>query len=459
MNIKTFSILAIVTALLVIAAVNFTGKREAGPVQADYYKQQVFPELAKQLEQVTLIQLRSAEGTVTLARNEDKNWGVTEKHGYSADLEKIHKILLGAGDLRYLEQKTATPELHEKLNLRDVETEGSKAVQVTLEDAQGQTLADILVGKQKPARMDSTQKDVYVRKPGDNQTWLALGTLPVEYDKEPDNWLVKEVADVPQKRMREVVVTHAGGESVRVYKDSAEATDFQLADLPANGKVKSQYMVNNIAGFLAGLRLENVLPAEQVDFAAEDAVQAAFETFDGLRVKLVVVEKDDKHYAKLEAEYTDPPAPAQAEEEPAAEDEEAEAAAKETAPSPEEVQKEVEDLNKVFAGWAFHVAKFKMNNLLKPRAELFSISSEEEDNAEETGAAADAPSALPFPLTPPPTEEAVSTAEAMQEQQEQAAEPPAPTQAVPTETQPPAQEAEPSTPAQAVPTETQPPAP
>jgi hypothetical protein len=343
MNIKTLSILAIVAALLVFAAVNLNQSR-TGQGGAQMPPQLLFSDLAASLGEISEIRLQAQAGEVTLVKSADHRWQVKEKAGYRADLEKIGKLLMGAADLRYLEEKTRNPALYAQLDLQDINESGSQAVQVTLRDSNSNVRADFLVGKQKPARTDNTRQEIYVRKVNDSQTWLSLGNLPISYERKPEHWLQREVLDVMASRIQEVEV-QINGDTVRIFKE-ADATDFSLADLPENALLTGQFHLNNIANGFAGLRLDDVEPVAEIDFTTP--ATAVMRTFDGLEITLETTPAldDGRRYSRLRAAY-------QAETDESA-----------------ELEQEATQLNARFQDWAFVLPPFKLDSIFKTRADL-----------------------------------------------------------------------------------------
>lgn len=374
MNIKIFSILAIVTALLVLAAVNFSKNPGAEKTPE---KQVLFPGLSKQLEDVSEILIQRKDSQFTLQKNPNGVWSLKERDGYPAAVDKVGSLLMGTAGLRTLEAKTSSPALYEKLQVEDISAEKAASTQVTLKKGDGSIVADLIVGKSKPAKIDSTRQEIYVRKVGDKQSWLALGALSVE--PELNEWLDKEIVNIDSKRIRSVDLRQ-GEEQFTIFKQNAEATDFQISDLPDRGKVKSPYLLNNIGGFLADLRFDSVIADAGIDFSKPD-LAAMFHRFDGLQAQLSVAQKDGKDYIKLAFSYEAPAEKTEQAQTDEAKKEEAEAekskeeSTEDSQPDPEKIKQEVADLNAKVRNWAYQLPSYKLDNLRKKHGELISISS------------------------------------------------------------------------------------
>ena len=381
MKSKTIGLLAGLTLVGIILAV--VANREPSPT-IPQSGQPLFPEFMSVVNDVNEVVIQTNEHTMTLVRDE-QTWGVKEKASYSADVEKVKQAIVGLADLRIHEPKTKNPELYERLGLQDPEQEGSSSKLVTVKTADNSEVAKLVVGNQKPSKGNPRMSDLYVRKPGDPQTWLVLGNLPLE--TVPDEWLDKEVTALTTKRVRQVTVTHPTGESLHLSKEKPEDLDFQMDSIPEGSKISSQFNVNNVVGTLVQLELEDIQPLTEVDFATTPGASVVLETFDGLRLHVHTTKRDEKVFAKFSAEF-DANLIQTAELEPKAEDsQKAEGAEaekieksadiqqpKKDSPlnKPEEVRKEVESLNQRVKDWAYVLPSFRVENFSKLKKDLIS---------------------------------------------------------------------------------------
>lgn len=388
MTSKTIGILAGITILGIVIAI-LVNREADDPIPRS--GELLFPHLLPKVNEINEVVVQSHDQTVTLVAGE-KIWKVKEKEGYPADVEKVKQTLIGLAELQILGPKTANPELYDRLGLQDPEQEGSLATTVTVKTSKDPEAAVVIVGNQRPAKGNPRMSDIYVRQPGDPQTWLVIGNLPLE--TLPGDWLEKEITALPTKRVHRVTVTHPGGKTLQVSKDQPEDLDFHLDSVPAGFKVASQFNVNNVAGTLVQLSLEDVHQEEQVKFQPHAGVQAVVETFDGLRLHVRTMEEGEKVYGKFSAEF-DPalippaePGPSQEETGPASDSAQSESTkesqteeqpADQATPSPkedsvlkspEEVQKEVMAFNQRVEGWVYELPKFRVENFSKPKQGL-----------------------------------------------------------------------------------------
>jgi len=381
MKSKTIGLLAGITILGIVLAIFVNREPSSSLPQSG---QPVFPDLMSLVNDVNEVVIETHEQTMTLVRG-DHTWGVKEKAGYRADVEKVKKTIVGLADLRILEPKTKTPELYDRLGLQDQGQEGSISKMVTLKTADNPEVAKLVVGNQRPAKGNPRMSDIYVRKPDDPQSWLVIGNLPLE--TVPGEWLDQEVTALTTKRVRQVTVTHPSGETLHLSKAEPDDLDFHLDSIPAGFKVSSQFNMNNVVGTLVQLSLEDVKPRAEVDFLANPGVSVVLETFDGLRLHVHTAKQDEHVWAKLSAEFdanlirTSEPEP-KPEDSQKADGEEAEKSDKDADAEPpkkesllnkpEEVQKEVEALNQRVTDWAYVLPSFRVENFSKLKKDLIS---------------------------------------------------------------------------------------
>jgi hypothetical protein len=307
------------------------------------------------IERVTVTKA-NGETVATLEKRPD-NWVVSDKHGYVANAGKLRQALTALGEARILEQKTANAELYSRLGVEDVAGAEATGISVAL-TAAGRELPTVILGNAEGAKFR------YARRAGEAQSFLI--------DRNPDvpraagQWVESQIVDVRSDRVRELTITHADGETLRISKTGPELANFEVADVP-NGRELSYPGVANVSGnALRELNLEDVEPADTA--RAGEATQVELKTFDGLVVKISGVERDNEAWITLEASAdsavapaTPPPAAA-----PAA-DGAAPAATPAAAADP---SAEAARINARVGGWRYKIAGFQYDQLTRRMADL-----------------------------------------------------------------------------------------
>lgn len=379
MNIKTLTILGIITVALIGTAILMSQQKETVLPQTG---QPVFPGLMSKINEVSELVVNVQSETMTIVRD-GESWKVKEKDNYPANMGKIREVLIGLGELKILEAKTKKPELYEKLGLENVEAEGSISTGVTLKDSAGTTLAEVIIGKQRPSKGNPNQDEVYVRKVGDPETWLAIGKLSIE--KNLSEWLDKDFLEVEPKRVRRVRITHPDNTTLVLEKENPDDLDFKVTNLLEGEEIQSQFSVNHIVSTVTSLSLDDVQPNSEISFEDESVVTATFETFDGLEGTVKLFRKDEKNYVKVSAVFNadliwksepeeDSETETQAEGEgDQGQDIEKEETVKLETPKikPEaEVKAEIKALNKKVKEWIYIIPKFRADTILKKPEDL-----------------------------------------------------------------------------------------
>jgi len=381
MKSKTIGLLAGITIVGILLAVFANREPSSSLPQSG---QLLFPDLMRVVNDVNEVVIETKEETITLVRGE-QTWGVKEKASYRADVEKLKQAIVGLADLRIHEPKTKNPELYERLGLQDKDQEGSTSKMVTVKTTDNPEAAKLVVGNQRPAKGNPRMSDIYVRKPGDPQTWLVIGNVLIE--TMPGEWLDKEVIALPTKRVRQVTVTHPKGDTLHLSKAKPDDLDFHLDSIPSGFKISSQFNVNNVVGTLVQLSLEDVKPQVEVEFLANPMMSAVLETFDGLRLHVHTSKQDEQVWGKFSAEFDanliqpsetetkleDTEKSEGAETEKTDKDTDVKMPEKDSLlKKPEEVQQEVETLNQRVKDWAYALPSFRVENFSKLKKDLIS---------------------------------------------------------------------------------------
>lgn len=335
MRAKGLIVLSAVTVAAVLAAVflSIGGQR---PVSASVSSGPVLPEVAQRPAAVARIALVRGETKTTLMHRDDR-WVVEEKGGYPADQGKVGRLLAGLAKLAYAEPKTSRADLYTRLDLDDPDKKGAKSTLVTIAEASGSLLGELIVGKQRPDELGGGDNGVYVRRPGNPQSWLAHGT--VDPTGNAVSWLDRKLIDVPDARVKSVVLTQPDGSKLTIGRDKPE-DPFRLADLPAEKKLKSETALAEPAGTLGGLDLADVQPAKDLDLAGAGVGHAQYAGFDGLTVTIDFVEKNGATWARFSATGTG------------------------------SAEKTAADLNVRWSGWAYKLPAYQASLLKTNLAEL-----------------------------------------------------------------------------------------
>ncbi len=364
-------ILASVAAAVVIVAVVVSRKdRVESPDAATPAAAKFFDGLAPKLSTVSAIVLKHGDKEFTIHKT-DSGWDIPERANYPAKTDDVKKALFQIGELRKWEERTQKPDLYSQLNVQDPDgkplREGENGpTLMTLKDDKGQTLASAIIGNTKFG--GGSKSGVFVRKAGEAQSWLAEGSLDVP--GQSLQWLDTNIVSIQRDRIKGVTVTQPDGSTVRISRSKPEDQNFTVADVPAGKELKSPAAGDQLATALSGLIFDDITTPDQIDFDAKNGGKAGayceFRTFDGLMIAVQLADKDAKTWARLSA-YNEAAPKADDKDKPAdAKPPEAKPGQK----SPDEVKKEVDELNAKLSRWAFAIPAWKVTPFNTKMADL-----------------------------------------------------------------------------------------
>ena len=299
---KSFIGFTAVTAVIVIAAgVSVASRYGATSVVTDDAR--LFPALSGQLSDVTKVTVQDAEKTLTVKQLNGK-WQLVSRQGYAASGEAIRDLLLGLSELRIRESKTKKPDRYTRLDVEDITTKKAKSKLLTVKGKDGSKLAEILVGKVNNEITGATNVGRYVRKPGDEQSWLVAGRLEV-----PDTvakWVKPEFLSVLNKRVAKVTVIHPDGQTMMVSRAAAKGTKFKIENMPEGRIIEYQSDIDNMGDGLDKLELEDVKETGKVTLPKDKITGTEYVTTDGLIVDVELAElQDGNFWARFKARTAD----------------------------------------------------------------------------------------------------------------------------------------------------------
>ncbi len=317
--------LALVSLLLAIAALWQESSEGAAPAQAEF-----LPGFAAHESEAARIHIGSKSGAFDVVLGPEKGWVVRQRNDYPASIELVHRTLVGLGALRTIEPKTARPEWLHFLNL-DTPPQGD-GILIAVGDDKGRPLGAVIAGKSEDIGDATGATGLFVRRPGENQSWLARSVLDPRGAL--SDWLDKKVVDIDRARIREVDVDPAGSPSYVVARAKPEDADFTLTPVPAGKTVADAAAPDGVAAAITGFSFDDVAPARDIMDLSNPAAVARLvtKTFDGLKVTVNTQRRGADVWASVYAE-ADPAKP--------------------------DAAKEAAAINARAAGWAYKLAPFK----------------------------------------------------------------------------------------------------
>jgi hypothetical protein len=403
MNAKTLIGLGVATAALFAAAIVVNNQKEGAHSPTREAGKKLFPELAKNVNAVTALEVTSKDGVVKLAKSGER-WGVADKGGYPVDFDKVKQIVVAVSEFEILMELSKNPANYKKLGVLAPDAEGSDSKRLTLKDANGAVLADVIIGGPKTSQGFGGKPSLYVRAATSERPYEVSGSVNQLGDA--STWMKREITKLEANRVKSVVISHPDGARLAIAKATAEETNYAVEDLPAGEELMWAGAANPIAGALQYLSLEDVKPAAEMTL--ENPTVAEFTTFDGMRVTVRTTEAEGKTWMSVAAAFdeslrAEPAGPAPA---PETAEGEAPPTPASTLKSVEDVRKEVDELNAQLSKWVYAVPGYNGANFRKRMPDLLKKKEEgaAADGAPLDDAALDGAAAPQTPVVPPATE-------------------------------------------------------
>ncbi len=236
----------------------------------------------------------SHSGTFDVVYSPAKGWVLPAKGNYPADFNQVRRTLLGLAALETVEPKTARADWLSYVGL-DTPPKGS-GIEVIVSDASGHDLAAIIIGNAAELDNAAGGNGVFVRHPGDNQSYLARAIFTPHGDL--SDWVDTNVMSVDAARINTVTVTPFSGASYTVAREHASDLEYKLqGPPPPKGMAANSAQVDLIPQIVSGFAFTDVKPASELDFSK--AAHLSAHTFDNQNIHMDAVEVNGAVWVKI----------------------------------------------------------------------------------------------------------------------------------------------------------------
>jgi len=381
----------------ILAAATFISLALAGIVHGAYNTwtsekvegEKLMPGFGGYADRIAQVTVQQGETTLTFKKGDNNNWKLTERDAYPVKSVKVRELLRSIAMAELVETKTRAPKRYALLELEDPAGKNAQSKLIKMGTASGQYLADLVVGKQRAGAFGSGKPGSYVRRPGNDQTWLS--NTVIEVPMEVTDWVDPAFLKLPADQIRSVKLTPPDGEAINLVLDELAGTDakadgakagqgdvkaatqkgepkFKFATVPEGKKLKSSINATSMVKRLETFELADVRKAGSVK-APKDVktFKALIETKKGIQLdtSALAIGEDERWVSiKVVADGTD-----------------AEAA---------------KQLKASVEGWEFKVPEWRFKQFFKTAADMF------EENKEEKAESNPEEEAGNTPTSPPP---------------------------------------------------------
>ncbi|RMH14813.1 MAG: DUF4340 domain-containing protein [Planctomycetota bacterium] len=291
MNARAVLVLLLVTGVLAVAAALVYTRSNPGSTSSA--RDRFLPDLMDRINEVAQVEIVDASRRTHIVREDDR-WVLPEKTGIAALDNKVRPLLIKLAEAEIVEPKTSNPDLYERIGVEDV-GEASTSTQLTCSDADGNTIASVILGNSE--RRGTTQLR-YARRVGQPQSYLI--DFSGDASSDPLNWIDKTLVKVDGSRVQSVMITHPTGEEMGLSKATPEQEHFDVAPIPEGRELRSPGVADPISRALTQLNFEDVRPSTGTSEGIETVV--VYQTFDGLVITLRIADEAGEKWAILTAE-------------------------------------------------------------------------------------------------------------------------------------------------------------
>jgi len=288
---RTLLALVVVGVIAVVGGWYFGTAEKPGEQQTFNAGRLMFPDLAPRLQDAARIEITHQDKTMTLARKGDV-WGLADRGGYPVQASKLRGMLTALTELRLVEPRTTDPAEFSRLGLEDPNGKTATSSLLRVLDASGKPIVAVIVGHRRVRTQGNVPEQVYVRRPDDNQTWLAEGSL--QADADPQQWLDRDIMNIDHARIATVSVTR-GDETLNFARDGEKLALRSPSDHPP----LDDYKLDDIDRALELLTFQDVQPDK--DPVGDKIGQSVYTTDNGLVVTATVFKGDKDIWARFAA--------------------------------------------------------------------------------------------------------------------------------------------------------------
>ena len=340
---RTFIGLAGLTLVTTIGAVvTVISQPTTAPVA--YVDEPAFPALRAEPDAVAKVTIQTKDGTVILNRTSPGTWTSPDRFDYPAATDKINRLVRQLNDMRLIEAKTASAERYSRLEVEDM-TEEANSRLIRLEDDEGNVLAEALIGKRQFRLTGNADTGTYIRRPGEDQSWLTSGGFDLE--PEVEAWLDQIVVEIDRSEVALVEVLLPDGEAYSVSRAAAE-NELQFDGLAEGETLKADASLTELASAFTSVRMAAVKPRDDLTWPDEKHT-VSVGTFDGLQMTVELALIDDEPWAAFSASVGNIENSGDAD-------------------TADQTRQRMEAINDKTAAWAYQVNQSLYQRLTKPRS-------------------------------------------------------------------------------------------
>jgi hypothetical protein len=297
---KAFYTLAGVTAVALVAtgaaiASQYNAYSIQRPTDASF-----FPALNEDRTSVAKLTIETPRYDLVLAKEGD-SWVVANQGNYPVNSTQVLNLIDGLATLRPFEAKTTNPALFADVWVEDPASEDAASSYLSAENAAGEQIASLVVGKVSNSIGFNPLGGTFVRKPDEEQVWLAEGRvgIPITFT----DWF-QQIVHVSGPDLRKITIREGGEVVFEAAKVDLTLGRYELISVKNPGIegdiIASDTNVKQLGQGVVSTTFDQAAAAADIAFADTDRI-ITFETAKQLTLTVQLHEQDGIVWAKYTA--------------------------------------------------------------------------------------------------------------------------------------------------------------
>lgn len=291
MDSKSFNILAIAAAVSLVTAGLVHSAYDTWSVE-NVSGEKLFPGFDKDANQVGQIAISQADKKLDFHKS-NGSWTIANRGGYPAKTESVQQLLVRIARAELVEAKTQDPERYGLLELEDPSGKDAQSVLISMRDGDAKAIGDLVVGKRRQSAFGAGRSGVYVRRPGNNQTWLTNVSIRPTFDV--SDWVDPVFFKLGDSKVKSLMLQTPDGGDVTIVageakKDDKKEATYKFASIPDGKKLKKDIDASVIVKGLQTFEMTDVRKLADAKLP-KDAIKipAVIETENGMKLQAEVV--------------------------------------------------------------------------------------------------------------------------------------------------------------------------
>lgn len=256
----------------------------------------LFPNLQTDASKIATIEVQKGNAAITLKRSGDQ-WLIQQHDGFPANNERVRMLLVKLSEAQLSEPKTRLKSRYSLLELGDPSAKDSNARHLIAKDADGKTIVDLVVGKQRMDAFGSGKGGTYIRRPDEEQTWLV--NAAINAGASLDEWVNPRLFETPKNSVKHLAIAAPGQEPLQINWDGG-SKGYKLADIPEGMKIKYVNSIDDIVAAASTFDFTDVRKAK-TDAPADKISNLDAELQNGMKVSIKVTRDSGEVWLSLSA--------------------------------------------------------------------------------------------------------------------------------------------------------------